>query len=314
MEIPVYLFTGFLEAGKTTFIQSILEGEEFNAGERTLLLICEEGIEEYDESKYAFPNVFGEVVSEDEFTKENLKRLRDEHYAERVVMEYNGMWPMQNLFRNLPDEWIVYQAMMFADAGTFEQYNRNMRQITFDKMQTADIVVFNRCDRATLDKQKFHDIVRVANRRSQILYEFAEDDVEIDDIEDPLPFDLDADIVEIKDEDFAEWYRDITEEQDKYDGKVLHVRGRAAKGPQIPRGRIVFGRHIMTCCVEDIQFGGLVCRVESTKGIENGDWVEVTGEVKVEDDILYGPEGPGPVIHCTEIKKCAPAEPEVATF
>ena len=46
MEIPVYLFTGFLEAGKTRFIQETLEDERFNAGERTLLLLCEEGVEE----------------------------------------------------------------------------------------------------------------------------------------------------------------------------------------------------------------------------------------------------------------------------
>ena len=45
-QIPVYLFTGFLEAGKTKFIQETMEDPRFNEGERTLLLICEEGLEE----------------------------------------------------------------------------------------------------------------------------------------------------------------------------------------------------------------------------------------------------------------------------
>ena len=40
MDIPVYLFTGFLESGKTKFIQETLEDERFNAGEKTLLLLC----------------------------------------------------------------------------------------------------------------------------------------------------------------------------------------------------------------------------------------------------------------------------------
>ena len=47
MQIPVYAFTGFLDSGKTKFIQETLEDERFNAGERTLLLVCEEGEEEY---------------------------------------------------------------------------------------------------------------------------------------------------------------------------------------------------------------------------------------------------------------------------
>ena len=46
-QIPVYLFTGFLEGGKTKFIQETLEDGRFNKGEPTLLLVCEEGIEEY---------------------------------------------------------------------------------------------------------------------------------------------------------------------------------------------------------------------------------------------------------------------------
>lgn len=50
--IPMYVFTGFLESGKTKFIQETLEDERFNAGEKTLLLVFEEGEEEYDISTY----------------------------------------------------------------------------------------------------------------------------------------------------------------------------------------------------------------------------------------------------------------------
>ena len=51
-DIPMYVFTGFLESGKTKFIQETLEDERFNAGEKTLLLVFEEGEEEYDISTY----------------------------------------------------------------------------------------------------------------------------------------------------------------------------------------------------------------------------------------------------------------------
>ena len=45
--IPVYLFVGFLESGKTKFIQETFEDPNFDSGDKTLLLVCEEGEEEY---------------------------------------------------------------------------------------------------------------------------------------------------------------------------------------------------------------------------------------------------------------------------
>ena len=56
-EIPVYLFVGFLESGKTKFIQETFEDPNFDSGDKTLLLICEEGEEEYNPKKFAFPGV-----------------------------------------------------------------------------------------------------------------------------------------------------------------------------------------------------------------------------------------------------------------
>ena len=63
-DVPVYLFTGFLEAGKTKFIQETLEDKRFCNGERTLLLICEEGEEEYAPEQFADPNVVMAVVED----------------------------------------------------------------------------------------------------------------------------------------------------------------------------------------------------------------------------------------------------------
>ena len=147
-EMPVYLFTGFLGAGKTTFIQEVMESDEFNQGEKTLLLVCEEGEVEYDPSSFAFPNVYIEFVDdEDELTPEYLTELENEHDIERVVIEYNGMWMLKSLYDNAPSNWTMYQEMAFADANTFLMYNKNMRQLTFDKMRTAELDVFNRCEK-----------------------------------------------------------------------------------------------------------------------------------------------------------------------
>lgn len=315
MEIPVYLFTGFLESGKTTFIQDALEGDDFNAGERTLFLLCEEGEEEYHPSRFFGTNVFFETIeNEEDITEELLTKLQKKHKVERVIVEYNGMWGLDSLYQAMPEEWLTYQEMMFADATTFISYNDNMRQLVFDKLKSAEIVVFNRCVRGGFDKMAFHKIVRVANRKGQILYEYGPDDVEMDDIKDPLPFDIDAPVVTIKDNDYAEWYRDINEDQNKYDGKVIKVKGRAVTGGEIPEDKFVFGRHVMTCCVQDIQFAGLVCKwTKEAAKLENGQWVTVEARIKVEKDPVYE-DTLGPVLYCTKVKTVEPAEPEVATF
>ena len=136
MEIPVYLFTGFLESGKTTFIQSTLEDERFNKGERTLILLLEEGVEEYDVEKMPHKNVFVESFDTlEDITPSVLKGLVKKHKAERVVVELNGMWLTTDLYEKLPRDWAIYQEMCFLDAGTFLTYNQNMRQLVFDKLQ-----------------------------------------------------------------------------------------------------------------------------------------------------------------------------------
>ena len=220
-DFPVYLFTGFLEAGKTRFIQETLEDRRFCNGERTLLLVCEEGEEEYAPDQFADKTVFIKVVEDQsQLTKENLADWADAVNADRAVVEYNGMWMLDDLYNAMPDEWAVYQEFMFADANTFLTYNANMRQLTFDKMKSAELVVFNRF-LPTMNKMDFHKIVRGASRRADIAYEDPKGNVVYDDIEDPLPFDLNAPVIEIGDEDYALWYRDMSEEPEKYENKTV---------------------------------------------------------------------------------------------
>ena len=74
--IPVYVFTGFLESGKTKFIQDILADPNFTENERTVLLLCEEGIEEYDEKWLLhYGTALVPIESEDRLTPNILKRV-----------------------------------------------------------------------------------------------------------------------------------------------------------------------------------------------------------------------------------------------
>ncbi|MEE1042843.1 MAG: hypothetical protein UH854_02650, partial [Clostridia bacterium] len=145
LEIPVYMFTGFLESGKTKFIQGFLEDQRFETNDNTLLLVCEEGVEEYDSSRFKVDNVFIEYIDEEyELTEERLSKIQRKYNISRVVVEYNGMWSINTFLDEMPYGWIIYQQMMFAQAGTFVSYNKNMRQLVFEKLQNSDMVILNR--------------------------------------------------------------------------------------------------------------------------------------------------------------------------
>ena len=311
-DVPVYLFTGFLEAGKTKFIQETLEDRRFCNGERTLLLVCEEGEEEYAPDQFADKSVFIRVVEEQsQLTGENLSRWLRETKAERVVIEYNGMWMLDLLYSAMPEGWMVYQEFMFADATTFPSYNSNMRQLVYDKLKSCELVVFNRFN-GTMDKMEYHKIVRAVSRRCDIAYEYVGGKVEYDDIQDPLPFDLNAPIVEIGDDDYAEWYRDMSEEPKKYEDKTVRFKCRALVRKKLPEKTFIVGRHVMTCCVEDIQFAGLVCQWEEADTVQDDSWMILTAKINFRFNRAYGKKGP--VLTYVDSVLCEAPEQSVATF
>ena len=312
MEIPVYLFTGFLDSGKSTFLQSTLEDKRFNNGERTLVLLCEEGEVELDPTRFSGKNVSVQKVEDvDMLTSAQLAAWQKSCRAQRVMIEYNGMWAMDTLFSNLPKGWIVYQEMMFADASTFVMYNANMRERVVDKLQGAQLVVFNRAQKG-FDKMALHKIVRAISRSADIAYEYSDNEVEYDDIEDPLPFDKNADVIDVKDQDYALWYRDLSEELETYDGKTVRFKGQVVVDDSIPKNCFIVGRPLMTCCADDVRFAGLVCEWAGVSQLSSRDWVVVEANVSVRKHPCYGRVGP--VLSGVDVQKSDAPEEEVASF
>ena len=310
--IPVYVFTGFLESGKTKFVQNALEDKRFSNGERTLLLVCEEGIEEYDLSRIPQDSYTMQVIEDiSDLNPENLQKLLDDCAAERVVIEYNGMWQLKDLFENMPDDWGVYQLVTVVDASTFPQYNANLRSLVVDKLSMCELVYFNRVEKDT-DTQALHQIVRGISRRNDIYYEYTDGNTVFDDIEDPLPFDVEAAHIDIEDRDFALWFRDLTEDPEKYDGKEVCFKGLAVKNNTFPKHIFAIGRHIMTCCVEDIQYCWIAADYNQPFTPGKDCWVQITGTMGVQKQRLRGTKAP--VMHVTALTKTDPPEQTVATF
>ena len=253
-EIPVFMFTGFLDAGKTTFIQSILENEEFSKGVITLLVLCEEGEEEYHPERFADKRVtFLTVDDEESLNPGMLEKARRDAKAQRVLVEYNGMWNLSSFIMAMPDAWIIAQELTFADAATFAAYNANMRNLMVDKIRNTDAVSFRNLDENT-DVQPLHDICRGVQRGVNIVYNYPDGTQKVDDIPDPLPYDLDAPVVEIGDNSYGLWYAELMQFPDKYNKKTYRFKGFIGKDPSLSSDSFFIGRHVMNCCAADIRW------------------------------------------------------------
>ncbi len=312
MEIAVYLFTGFLEAGKTKFIIETMQDPNFNNPERKYLIIaCEEGIEEYE------PGMLGDNVTlnvfddADRLTPDRLSALQKRAGADVVVIEYNGMWTLDKIYNNLPEGWMVYQEIAIIDSETIVNYNANMRQLVVDKFTSAEMVVFNRVKPDT-DLNVLHKLVRGVSRSAQICYENMAGEIEFDTIEDPLPYDINAPVIEISDVDFAIFYRDMTEDFAKYNGKCVRFKGIVALDPSLPSSHYAIGRHIMTCCQDDIAYRGVVAKGMGKLKLKTRDWVVVEGKLNEEYSKLY--RGRGPVLDVSAVVPATKPTEEVVTF
>lgn len=309
--MPVYLFTGFLESGKTKFIQETLEDKRFAIRKRPCCSSARRARRSTRPSSSRRIPSSSVCLKVRSSSTENLTKWAQETKADRVVIEYNGMWLLDALYAAMPEGWVVYQEFMFADAGTFLSYNGNMRQLVYDKLKSCELVVFNRF-KPDMDKMEFHKVVRAASRRADIAYESTDGKVVYDDIEDPLPFDLNAPVIEIGDADFAEWYRDLGETPANYEGKTVRFKCRALKRSKMPANTFIVGRHVMTCCVEDIQFAALVCQWDEADTVQDDSWMILTAKLNFKFNKAYGRKGP--VLSYVSHELCEAPEQPVATF
>ena len=251
--VAVYLITGFLESGKTTLINSMLQDEDFSRGQRTLIICCEEGMEEYDE--YVLAHTDTTVVtfdSADEITTERFKALDKQYQPQRVIIEYNSVWTIERLGKCImPARWEMVQIMTTVDATTFDNYFTNMRQIMSDPMKVSDLVLFNRCDPAA-NKSPWRRQVKAINPGLNVLFENTDGTSEDGVADEDLPYDMKASVIDIADEYLPIFYLDSMDHPERYDRKTVRFVGQCFNEKSLPKGFVLFGRLAMTCCADDI--------------------------------------------------------------
>ncbi|MDN0032162.1 TIGR03943 family putative permease subunit [Oscillibacter ruminantium] len=309
MDIPVYLIAGFLDGGKTNFINGILE-DGFAREDKTLLLCCEEGEEEYNQK--ALDNVTVVTLeNEEDLTCSFLKECEKKYKPRQVLIEYNGMWQMERLYRDvLPANWVLYQIMCMVEASTFESYAKNMGQLMMEKITNADMLVFNRCTpelRESLRKRN----LRMVNRRADIYLENNDGTSEDYLTGDECPFDMSQDVIDIPDDDFGVWYVDVMDHPDRYKDKMVHMKLVMCHSKNFP-GIDCPGRFAMVCCEKDVTFLGLIARGSGLDQYKNHDWMEVTAKMGVEKHKAY--KGLGPVMNVVSVGPCEKPAQEVVSF
>ena len=309
MDIPVYLISGFLDAGKTNFINGILQ-DGFARDDRTLLICCEEGEEEYD--RKALSNVFTYTIEDPEdMTPELFKKLEKQYKPKQVIIEYNGMWMIEPLYREgLPANWILYQIMCLVDATTFEMYVKNMGQLMMEKITNADMLIFNRCDEELRAQLRSRNL-RMVNRRADIFLENADGTSEEYVTDDMAPFDLSDGKLAVPDDDYGIWYVDLMDNPDRYVGMTVTFKGLMCHSKKF-KGIHCPGRFAMVCCENDMQFLALVCKGEGMEKYKDREWVELTATVKKEHYTAY--DGEGSVLYVTELHQCEKPKNEVVSF
>ncbi len=307
---PVYMINGFLESGKTEFICFTLAQEYFQIRGKTLLILCEEGENEYDPVLLKRSRTEVELIErEEDFNPANLTDLEKLHKPERIIIEFNGMWNYKNA--KLPWYWKIEQQITTIDGSTFPMYYTNMRSLLAEMIRKSEMIIFNRCDSVRDQLNTYRRNVKAVNASADVVFE--DSNGEIDEIfEEDLPYDLSQDIIQLDNRGYGIWYLDAMDHLERYVGKKLQFTAMVLKPEEFPKGYFVPGRMAMTCCADDMAFLGYACEYEGTDGLKQREWVKVTAAVAKEYWADY--KGEGPVLHALSVERTKAPKEEIISF
>ena len=304
--VMVYLMTGFLDSGKTQFLKFTLEQDYFQIDGKTLLILCEEGEEEYNPMEMLkYGVVIEKIEDQEDLTEEYLEELNRKHEPERVVVEYNGMWKVSDFeSMKLPDGWEIEQKLTTVDASTFQMYLTNLKPLFVEMVRGAELVLFNRCEDLK-PLPGYRRSVKVVSPQAEVIFEDEEGEIE-NIFEDDVPYDLKAPVIEIAREDYGIWYVDMMENPDRYKGKTVEFTAKVLKPRSFPSKVFLPGRMAMTCCADDTTFLGYVCRSSYAPKLKAGQWITVRAKVRYANVSVY--QGEGPVLEAENIEPAEPIE------
>ncbi|MCR4989422.1 MAG: GTPase [Lachnospiraceae bacterium] len=307
---PVFVINGFLESGKTEFINYTIAQPYFQTKGRTLIVLCEEGEVEYDPELLKRSRTDLVVIEyEEDFTVENLLKFDGEYDPERIIIEWNGMWNFKNIA--LPGNWSIEQQITTIDASTFSNYYTNMRSLLAEMLRKSEMIIFNRCDGLIDELPSFKRNIKAVNQAADIIFEGKDGEIQTI-FEEDLPFDLNAPVIELDNQGYGIWYIDSLDNVGRYVGKTISFTALVVKPPEFPKGYFIPGRMAMTCCADDMAFLGFACRYKDSDKLKERQWVKVKAVVRLEYFADY--QGEGPVLEAISIEETQKPKDDIISF
>lgn len=306
-QLPVFVINGFLEAGKTQFMKFTMQQEYFRTEGNTLLIVCEEGDEEYDEKLLSSTHTTIKYIEDiKDFTIQNMERFTKEVNPERILIEWNGLWEQDKL--EIPDIWFINQMITIYDTSTLDLYikNKDLKAYMGKMLINSELVICNRADNIDEDiLSTYHLQIKAMAPNAEIIFEGEEGEI-TGDFSINLPYNLDDKKLIIKPEEYGVFYIDIMDRTEKYDAKEVEFTAQVVRPEGIGDDVLITGRRAMTCCEADIRFLGFVCNYRGAKNFKNKDWVKIKGKIKVEVNKQY--RAKGPVIYADEVLLTGPID------
>lgn len=175
MKVGVEVVTGFLGAGKSAFINSLIN-KTIADKERIVVVTCESGntkINEFNENGQSVKNIsfMGESV---EFNNEIYKIVK-KYKPHRIIIEYNGTDTLEYLYKcvfdNETGRLIKLSTMYFiCDGRNIEFYVMNMREILLPFIQNSDVIIINNCNAVKSEElEKCINLLGDLNHKAQII-------------------------------------------------------------------------------------------------------------------------------------------------
>lgn len=309
MITPLFICTGFLDSGKTTLIKETLMEQEWIAPGITLLIVCEEGEEEYSKEYLKEKNMV--LLQIEEFEQLNLtffKNCERNYHPAQVVIEYNGMWKLEDLLSlKYPRNWELQGVYSTVNGTTLDMYLKNMRNLLMEQLTESELIIINRCS-DQVERSGFRRAVKVQNPMAQLLFEDMSGNL-IEPTAEDLPYDVSGDEIIVEDDDFGIWYVDASDNPELYLHKVIEFKAQAARPKGMKEDMFVPVRKIMTCCADDVNYYGYPCKMEKKMNIPRNKWVKIRARFEYEAVSNY--DDGQPVLYLIEMEAAEKPETDV---
>lgn len=286
-KLPIFIINGFLDSGKTQFILVTIHRDNFYTRGSTLLLVCEEGENEYNQDdlkKYKTDIVF---LKEDELNAKNLDKLYHQYKPNRIVMEMNMMFDQTKI--SFPNYFEIAQYITLIDGETFPIYYNNMRQKFTDVIKLSDVVAFTKL-KSREPLSSYQTGLKVTN--SQCLYCLIDENCVSTEqaFQTPLPYDKEKDEIVIEDNDFGTFYIDTFDNRPDYEDKVIVFNAWVVKSDKLNSNEFIAGRKVLNCCAEDVQLFGFLVKTSFAKNLKHDSWARIKAKCKIEYNEEYSEE------------------------